>query len=201
MQDLYEILGLPKDCTQEQIKHQFRILARIHHPDMGGDVEKFKEIKLAYEVLSDPERRAEYDKSGAVNQRMDILQEARMNLSNLFFMVLPNINPDTDNILDICKNELEKSIENLEKDKINNSIYISKLNLVKSKIRVKDELEIEDIFSSFLTNALDARQNDLNTFDRRIEVAKEMLKIIDRYHYGFFELQNVITGGGGFRHE
>lgn len=60
----YDILGVKKDASADEIKKAFRRLARKHHPDTGGDEEKFKEINEAYEVLSDKEKRAQYDQYG-----------------------------------------------------------------------------------------------------------------------------------------
>ena len=51
----YDILGVKKDASAAEIKKAFRKLARKHHPDTGGDEEKFKELNSAYEVLSDTE--------------------------------------------------------------------------------------------------------------------------------------------------
>ncbi len=63
--DLYEVLGVSPEATQEEIKKAYRRLARKYHPDLNpGDKEaerRFKEINEAYEVLSDPKKRAEYD--------------------------------------------------------------------------------------------------------------------------------------------
>jgi DnaJ family protein A protein 2 len=61
---LYDCLGVAKEATQDEIKKAYRKLAIKHHPDKGGDVEKFKEITAANEVLSDPEKRELYDKYG-----------------------------------------------------------------------------------------------------------------------------------------
>lgn len=61
---LYEVLGLEKTCTQGEIKKAFRNLARKNHPDKGGDENVFKKMNAAYEVLSDEESRAKYDKYG-----------------------------------------------------------------------------------------------------------------------------------------
>jgi len=60
----YDTLGVKKDASAAEIKKAFRKLARKHHPDAGGDEEKFKELNSAYEVLSDPEKRSEYDQYG-----------------------------------------------------------------------------------------------------------------------------------------
>lgn len=61
---LYETLGVEKDADAKTIKKAYRKLAVKHHPDKGGDEQKFKEISAAYEVLSDEEKRAKYDKFG-----------------------------------------------------------------------------------------------------------------------------------------
>jgi molecular chaperone DnaJ len=60
----YETLGVKKDASPEEIKKAFRRLARKHHPDAGGDAERFKDINEAYEVLSDAEKRSQYDQYG-----------------------------------------------------------------------------------------------------------------------------------------
>ena len=60
----YDVLGVKKDAQADDIKKAFRRLARKHHPDAGGSEEKFKEINEAYEVLSDSEKRTQYDQYG-----------------------------------------------------------------------------------------------------------------------------------------
>jgi molecular chaperone DnaJ len=57
----YETLGVNKDASPDEIKSAYRKLAMEHHPDKGGDGEKFKSINEAYEILSNPERRSQYD--------------------------------------------------------------------------------------------------------------------------------------------
>ena len=61
MKDYYKILGVPEDAAEEEIKKAYRRLAHKYHPDKGGDVKKFKEINEAYQVLSDKEKRRQYD--------------------------------------------------------------------------------------------------------------------------------------------
>ena len=59
--NFYEILGVNNNSTPEQIKKAYRKLASQHHPDKGGDTKRFQEIQKAYDTLSDPAKRQEYD--------------------------------------------------------------------------------------------------------------------------------------------
>ncbi len=80
IKDYYAILGLSKGATAEEIKKAYRKLARLYHPDRNPDPsaeEKFKEINEAYHVLSDEERREEYDRilrSGDENRFRDFME-------------------------------------------------------------------------------------------------------------------------------
>lgn len=70
--DYYEILGVARTATQEEIRTAFRKLARKYHPDVNkaaGAEDKFKELNEANEVLSDPEKRAKYDRLGSAWQQ------------------------------------------------------------------------------------------------------------------------------------
>ncbi|KAJ6901606.1 dnaJ protein [Populus alba x Populus x berolinensis] len=60
----YEVLGVSKSASQDDLKKAYRKAAIKNHPDKGGDPEKFKELAQAYEVLSDPEKREIYDQYG-----------------------------------------------------------------------------------------------------------------------------------------
>ena len=65
--DYYDIFGLPKNATQEQIKSRYRTLVLKYHPDKNKSVYatmRMTEINLAYEILSDPQKREIYDKDG-----------------------------------------------------------------------------------------------------------------------------------------
>jgi len=73
VKDLYETLGIARGSSQDEIKKAYRKLARQYHPDANpGDAsaeERFKEVQTAYDVLSDPEKRKQYDRFGGANGR------------------------------------------------------------------------------------------------------------------------------------
>ena len=69
--DYYKTLGVDKKANKDEIKKAFRNLAHKYHPDKGGDAEKFKEINEAYSVLSDDQKRAQYDQFGSTGSQFN----------------------------------------------------------------------------------------------------------------------------------
>ncbi len=81
--DAYDVLGVPRDATESELKRAYRELAHRHHPDKNPDdpaaEERFKEIAIAYGVLSDAEQRARYDRMGQ-SEREGALDEVMADL-------------------------------------------------------------------------------------------------------------------------
>ena len=88
MSNHYQTLGVENTASQDDIKRAYRKLASQHHPDKGGDEEKFKKIKFAYEVLSDPIRRKQYDYDKTTYIKPGLQQEAVTQLSHIFYTFL-----------------------------------------------------------------------------------------------------------------
>jgi len=67
--DYYSTLGINRNATADEIKKAYRSLAMKHHPDRGGDANKFKEIEEAYRTLSDPQKKQMFDMGVDPNQQ------------------------------------------------------------------------------------------------------------------------------------
>ena len=65
----YDVLGVAHTASQEEIKNSFKLLAKQHHPDLGGDASKFKKISEAYQTLGDPKSRRLYDQTVRIGMR------------------------------------------------------------------------------------------------------------------------------------
>lgn len=81
---LYDTLGVPASATHEELKQAYRRLAKEHHPDKGGDHAKFVEIQKAYETLSDPEKRAHYDRYGSRPEGPTMCDRAHQIMAGFF---------------------------------------------------------------------------------------------------------------------
>tara|TARA_B100002052_G_C15881385_1_gene599458 strand:- start:1284 stop:2381 length:1098 start_codon:yes stop_codon:yes gene_type:complete len=123
---LYKELGIERNATSSDIKKAYHKLALQHHPDKGGNEDKFKKIQTAYEVLSNSEKRNKYDRFGldSINNESDIRQN---DIFNMFFS-RANMKPqkrkgrDTIHILNITLKDLY--IGKIQKLKIQRQVII-----------------------------------------------------------------------------
>jgi len=185
--DLYEELGLTSNATLNDVKQRYRELAQIHHPDKGGNEERFKRISLAYEILSDPIRRKNYDENKTVNDGSNIRQDAINQLSIVFFTLIQNFNCVDGNLVETLKSETRKlqSMATYDLNLCNH--FIHNLEIAKQKLKVKD-VHKDNVLTSFLETQLNIRQKEKLMFEFRIKLTDEMLNILENYTYGFLEI-------------
>src|SRR5690554_874417 len=70
--DYYDVLGINKGASEQEIKRAYRTLAKKYHPDVSKEAnaeEKFKEVQAAYDVLSDPQKKSQYDQFGHASEQ------------------------------------------------------------------------------------------------------------------------------------
>ena len=181
----YDELGLTTIATSEEIKIKYKILAQQHHPDKGGDEEVFKRIKLAYEILIDPDRKSRYDSTGKFDKEIDIRHECLAQLSHLLLRAIASINNESDDIVRMMKLDISVQILNINVEIINHGIAIKGLEKTLNKLKLKKESEGgENLLRGFIEKHIELRNQDLLTFNRRMKICTNMIEILDDYHYG-----------------
>lgn len=182
----YFELDVPTTASLDTIKQRYRTLAQMHHPDKGGDEELFKRIKLAYEILSDPVRRKQYDITGETTTT-NAKDEAIANIVQILLHVVPSFNVDQDDLIQIAEIETRTMLELIHKDARVTERYINNLEKVSSKLRIKTDGE--NILNTFIIHQIQQRKQELETFKKRTQVCELMLEILKDYEYG---LRNLI---------
>ena len=182
----YEELGVSKNATTEEIKQRYRILAQLHHPDKGGDEEIFKRIKLAYEILSDFIRRKEYDSTGKMDQTRDIRNEALERIAQMLFGIIPNFNPEQDNLIQIMMDSVIQNKNEVMSTVNSSNGYLERLNKVLIRITIKTD--DENLLLNLVQRQIDNHNQENTEFNRRMEVCDLILDILKDYNYGLVNL-------------
>lgn len=177
--DLYAELEIDKDATQNDIKQAYRRLANIYHPDKeGGDEERFKRIRKAYEVLKDQARRERYDETGVIER--DTLNEiAHQKLAELFaanikgfikyghFKIVKRI----ESYIEANTTDTKRIIEELERE-------LKKAESKKGKVKTKLKSNFYDIC---LNQFIELINQELSKNNETLKVLHEMKNIISEY--------------------
>jgi len=161
--DYYEILGVERDASTKEIRHAYKKLANTHHPDKDGDADIFKDIREAFDILSDPIKRAIYDEHGrftsnetseAQSYIITMIDSLVNKIDDLgkFDMVL-SLQKSNDNNLDQAKISMEKSKYQLKRFEKN--MHRSKNRLI---------LGVFKKYKGIATEQIEALENALRMF-------------------------------------
>jgi len=185
---LYDELELPRNCTFEEIKQKYRILAQINHPDKGGNEEKFIRIKEAYETLIDPIKRAHYDSTGEHYEDTNISNEVGTRLSNMINHFTQHINPEVDDLILKMKVDIYEAQRNANNAIVECNNIIRKLNIISKKIKLKQDSG-ENFLKFLVDGKIAHKQNELAGYKRTLLVFDKMLEILDGYHFSMEDWQ------------
>jgi len=188
----YTILEVSPQASEDEIKKKFRILAQRYHPDRAdGDEEKFKQINLAYSVLSDPVRRKQFDTTGKYDMNPNLRDEAMNNLARIINIFMEQIDPELGNLVISMKMDVEREKSYL-REQI--SICIASINkLEKFLIKIKRKKEGENILKGFIATQIKQREDNIKNHNRVLEVCDKMLEILDDYQYGEGDFEMLVN--------
>lgn len=183
MKDLYKILDVKKNASQKQIKQAYYKLANIYHPDKnnGNEVQEFLDINLAYTILSNKEKRNEYNKTGKYDINVaNTYARAVQSLIELFIMIIKDKGfiYEKQDLFNLMKSIIIKEIEgkNSKIEELNKEI--ERLKNINKRISGKDTL-----FGDTTNNLIKENIFIIDNIDYELKVHNESLNIIKDYDY------------------
>lgn len=186
----YEILDLNNDASDDEIKKAYYNKAKDHHPDAGGDADKFALVKISYDTLKDKKKRKQFDETGHVDGDMnqDVNAQAINALKQLFFTTLQQFDPTEIQYADIIGTMRDSIKGNIKKlNETANGIKESEKHTRKALKVIEKKLKRKNNKSNFLTNllleSLASVPGQLMHITNQISIHKEMLIILKEFSY------------------
>lgn len=174
----YNTLNVNPDDDQADIKKAYRKAAASAHPDReGGDAEKFHEIRLAYEVLSDPERRQRFDETGETEQQRTTQSMAEVRLVQLFNTVIQQESFNGD-IIGNCRQYINDAIRQTK-------AQLSKLNLKREKLekqlgRIKTDGD-HNLYEQILSDTIAGIVRNIEAGDAELALLNDVSELVENY--------------------
>ena len=191
----YEILGLTRDAVKEEIKQAMRDKAREHHPDLNGGAssDEFHKIKQAYDILSDPVLKQEYDTYGFTQDDNTAKQLRGMAIDIIGEIIKRGVSPDL--TINTAETMMNESISHLERDIGKLETKIDQLKNRKGRLKPKNSLKI-DIFGQALDISIKKEEQALLGLKTNYDFHQKLLKVIQDYEKGEEPAAPVFTFGG-----
>ena len=169
----YDTLGVDKSASPDDIKKAFRKAAKDHHPDREqGNPEKMAMINKAYEVLSTPDKREQYDRTGTDAAPQSIEFQAR---DMLLQMISKIIEGEAVVILPNLRNMVSMNKRGIEQNRIQFTDRIAKLKKKRGKVRVKSGDDLVEMLLSEQIRKCEQSLEQMAMATRITECAEEML--------------------------
>lgn len=176
----YDTLGVAKDASPEDIKAAYRRLAQRYHPDKNqgeaaaGAAAMFLDVQKASEVLSDPERRAQYDATGSDQRQPSLAVEAKAMLLTMFDRALA---ADGDAVANVAA-QLREAKATMQAERSELQRAVAKMEKRSGRIKVKAG---ENLAQMLLDQAIKTRRERIVFLDRGLLVQAEAVRTLENY--------------------
>ena len=195
--DYYDVLGVSRDASRDEIRKAYKKLAQKHHPDKHGGsdeaIERFKLIAEAWDVLSDTALRDQFDKTGSVDRNTQSIRVlASGQLAILFQQLLsdPTIDPmEQDLVLLVCGTIRSKQ-DQIKQELWNAKKKQNKIRLARSRVRYHGPEG--DVFASVVDMMGGELEGRIEELRKSIEIGDVMLEMMEDY-----ELIGQVDGQAG----
>ena len=180
MTSLYDILGVASGATPEDVRAAYRAKAMKAHPDRGGTTDEFQCLTKAYTILSDSDRRAQYDKDGSTGEAPDPEAKVHHDLLMIALSILDQINPSNSDLVQIMKDQILLQMANHHRAA---SVCDTR---IKSRMEAVKRLSYSDN-DRFLMEAIEADILSHQESKKRIEAGvahgHKLLDALSKYGY------------------
>lgn len=175
--DLYQILGVEKNVSPEELKKAYRKLARQTHPDAGGNGDHFAVIASAYAVLRDKEKRKRYDETGLT---VEVPSETLVARTQLLDMIM-RLSEEPGDVLLKAQEHIRKGQAelNVETQQIEGMLRNLKDQLARFKYKGAEE----DYITAALEYRIEQRKIALENTKKAKEQGDLVLKLLEEYSY------------------
>ena len=187
--DLYELLGVARDASPEDIKAAYRRAAMEHHPDRNPDDpdahDRFQAVQQAYETLSDPDKRAFYDQHGsAPGPQMDPEAALREDAISIFMEAMNQSgpNPAQRDIIQLMEGVVMGKQMTLRQSLQQTESMIAKLEKVVGRIHRKEGAG-PNVLSSFLEQDIAGKRQQCQRFRDMIDHGERLMEYIKTYTF------------------
>lgn len=187
--DLYKILGLDNTATKEEIKKAFKSLSQKKHPDKGGDEEEYSDIAQAYYILSNHDRKQQYDNTGSLSGKPTMESQVNSHIASLFKYIIDG-ERFQGNIIDECKEQTKAGIievhEKIKSAKNQNRRLVKQLNRVTTTSN--------NLFESLLTEKIKENDSHLENLDHTSKLLQEIKSRLDKYQDNGAQDESINSG-------
>ena len=178
----YNTLDVEVDSTDADIKQAYRDKSKETHPDKGGSNEEFQEVNKAYVILSDPEKRKQFDETGKVDE--DNTEDNIYNdIAGLFYEFLESYQGDFESadIIKLMTGGIGEIIGHNKKELIAVDDKIEKIKKFKNRITKKSKETANNIFDDIIEGKLNALEKSKLPIDNLITKYKQIKEIFSEY--------------------
>lgn len=180
--NLYIILNVDTKATTEEIRIAWKELSKVHHPDKGGSAEKMAEINLAYETLSNKNKRERYDRTGNLNVTPFSVQFQEL-MNSLLDSLIDQIEPSKLNVVDEFIHQVKHQREGAIKQKRVYEKRVEKTNAILTRLSKNGDGSLEFVLNAQLHNCYMV----LGNLEDKIDFLDKAQEVLEKYGYNIDE--------------